>query len=78
MIGSLLFHLIIPPNLGEFLFSIFISIIFFSISPMGVYLQCVHVWLYRLGSEQLYIVALNLSLLLHATLVTWRNPFTIH
>lgn len=35
---------------------------------MGVYLQCAHVWLYRLDTEQLYLVALNILLPPHATL----------
>lgn len=35
---------------------------------MGVYLQRVHVWLCKLDTEQLVIMALNISLPLHATL----------
>lgn len=51
-----------------FSFSLHFHLHCFPISQMDVHLQCVHVWLYRLGTEQLYTMALNLLLPPHTTL----------
>lgn len=61
-----LFHLLIfpPPNLNR----VFPPSILISILQIGVYLQCIHVWLCRLNTEQLYTMALHIPFPPHSTL----------